>query len=222
MIEYSWDFLSVFEYYVVFIRGFIGTLKLTFFTMLLGMSGGLIIGAARLSKHLLLKFPAAAFVEFFRNIPAMIILIWIFYALPIILGFRLDTFSAAVIAMSLNTAAFSSEVFRAGIQSVEKGQWDAGRALGMNYFTLMRRIILPQAIKIMVPALTNRGIGVVKITSLASTIAYGELLYEGKLLSGIIFRPLEVYTTLAVIYFVVLYTGTYFTYILEKRLSKRD
>lgn len=222
MSDYSWDFVSVFLYHKVFFRGLAGTFELTGLTLVFGMASGLVIGALRLSEHLFLRFPASVFVEIFRNIPALIVLIWVFYALPILLGFRLDAFAAAVIAMSLNTAAFSSEIFRAGIQSVDPGQWDAGRAIGMNYFTVMRRVILPQALKRMIPAFTNRGIEVTKMTALASTIAYGELLYEGKMLSGFIYRPLEVYTTVAVIYFVFLYAGTLLTYMLEKRLRRSE
>ncbi len=222
MSDYSWDFLSVFLYYKVFLRGLVGTFKLTGLTLVFGLTLGLVIGASRLSKHLFIRLPAVAFVETFRNIPALIVLIWVFYALPILLGFQLNAFDAALIAMSLNTAAFSSEIFRAGIQSVSPGQWDAGRAIGMGYFLVMRRIVLPQALKRMIPAFTNRGIEVAKLTSLASTIAYGELLYEGKMLSGFIYRPMEVYTTVAVIYFVFLYAGTLLSYMLEKRLRKSE
>ncbi len=219
---YSWNFQIVFSYYQVFVRGFIGTLKLTGVVFGFGLFGGLLIGMARWTRRRVLRWPAIVFIEVFRNVPALVLLIWFFYAFPILIGMQLNAFTAAALAMSLNVAAFSAETFRAGLQSVRQGQWDAGRALGMSFFLLLRRIILPQAFTVIIPALTNRAIDVVKITALASTIAYGELLYEGKLLSGYLYRPLEIYTMVAVIYFVVLYAGTLLTYRLEKVLRVGD
>lgn len=205
---YSWDFFVVFDNFSVLLRGLVGTIKLASVSLVLGMALGLPIGAGRWSQKKIFNWPASAYIEVFRNTPALVQLMWFYYALPILIGMQLNAFSAGTIALTLNTAAFCAEIFRAGIQSIDRGQWEAGRAIGMNFYLLMRRVILPQAVKRMVPAFTNRAIELTKMTSLASTIAYMELLYEAKLLSTALYRPIEIYLTAASIYFVVLYSGT--------------
>ena len=107
--------------------------------------------------------------------------------------------------LTLNTAAFSAEIFRAGIQSIERGQWEAGKALGMPYLDQLRRIVLPQAIRRMVPAFMNRAVELMKMTSLASVIAYGELMHKAKQISTLEFNPIEMYTSVALIFFVLIY-----------------
>lgn len=120
----------------------------------------------------------------------------------------LDAFTAATLGLTLNTIAFSSEIYRAGLQSISKGQWEAGKALGMTYADQMRRVILPQSIRRMLSAFMNRGIELFKMTSLASVIAYGELMYQAKIVSTIDFNPIEMYTTVALVFFAVLFPVT--------------
>ena len=146
---------------------------------------------------------------------------WFFFAFPIVSPFEIDAFSAAALALSLNTAAFSAEIYRGGIQSIAPAQWEAGRALGMTYPQLMRRVILPQAVRRMIPAFTNRGIELVKMTTLASTIAFAELLHEAKTLSAINFNPIEAYTTVALIFFAVVYPVTLLVQRMELKLPRR-
>ncbi|HJQ56590.1 MAG TPA: amino acid ABC transporter permease, partial [Vineibacter sp.] len=126
------------------------------------------------------------------------------------------------LGISLNSAAFSAEIYRAGIQSIEPGQWDGARAIGMGWGQAMRRIILPQAIKRMLPALTNRGIEIFKMSTLASAVAYVELLQQGKLIASLNFNPIEVYTTIAVIFFVCLWPLVQATYALERWLRQGE
>jgi polar amino acid transport system permease protein len=227
---YRWDFASVFANIDLLLRGLVGTCRLALVSFALGLALGLVIGIGRTMRNPLAYWPATAFVELFRNTPVLVQLMWFFYAFPILLhaavpalaDAKMDAFTAATTALSLNTAAFAAEIFRGGIQSIARGQWEASRALGMTYATLMRRIILPQAVKRMIPAFTNRGIELTKMTSLASTIAFAELLYEGKLLSSIIYRPIETYTTVAVLYFVTLHAATMLVDRLELRLRRAD
>ena len=166
--------------------------------------------------------PPPFFIELFRNVPVLVQLVWFFYAFPVLIDAKLSPFTAAVCALSLNTSAFSAELFRGGIQSIHQGQWEAGKALGMNYLTVMRRIILPQAVKRMIPPLTNRAIELTKMTALASTIAVPELLYQGKLINAVTFRPIETYTVVAVIYLIILWAGILVVDRLEKRLRQGD
>lgn len=222
MTGYRWDFVSVFANADILLRGVIGTLQLAVVGFGAGLVLGLALGAARVSTRRLLNWPATAFVELFRNTPALVQIMWFFYAFPILIGVQIGAFAAASLALSLNTAAFCAEIFRGGIQSITRGQWEAGRALGMTYPMLMRRVILPQAVKRMIPAFTNRGLELAKMTSLASTIAVAELLYEGRLLSSITYRPIETYTTVAVLYFVLLQAGALAVDRLEARLRKAD
>ncbi len=117
----------------------------------------------------------------------------------------------------MNTVAFSAEIFRGGIQSIAPGQWEAGKAIGMTYVQQMRRVILPQAIKRMLPAFTNRGVELTKMTSLASMIAYGELIHQAKTISTMNFNPIETYTIVAIVYFILIYPIT----LLVRRFEKK-
>ncbi len=222
MSGYAWDFAAVLADADLLLRGLAGTLRLAAVGFTAGLASGLLVGAARTSRNRLLNWPATAFVELFRNTPVLVQLMWFFYAFPILIGVQMSAFAAAALALSLNTAAFCAEIFRGGIQSIARGQWEAGRALGMTYPMLMRRVILPQAVKRMIPAFTNRAIELAKMTSLASTIAVAELLYEAKLLSSVNYRPIETYTTVALVYFVLLHGGTLLANRLEAHLRRAD
>lgn len=169
---------------------------------------GLFVGAARFSGKAWLYYPATVFVEVFRNTPVLVQIMWFFFAFPIISPFRIDAFTAASLGLTLNTIAFSSEIYRGGLQSISKGQWEAGKALGMSYTDQMRRVILPQVVRRMLPAFMNRAVELFKMTSLASVIAYGELMYQAKVVSTIDFNPIEMYTTVALIFFAVLFPFT--------------
>ena len=137
------------------------------------------------------------FVEFFRNTPVLVQILWFYFALPILLPFSISPLAAASLGISLNSAAFSAEIYRGGIQSIDRGQWDGARAIGMSWVQAMRRIILPQALKRMTPALTNRAIEIFKMSTLASAVAYVELLQQGKLIASLNFNPIEAYTAVA-------------------------
>ena len=177
---------------------------------------GLFVGAARFSGRGWLYYPASAFVEVFRNTPVLVQIIWFFFAFPLLVPFQIDAFTAAALGLTLNTVAFSSEIYRAGLQSIDKGQWEAGKALGMTYWRQLRRIILPQAVRRMlpafmnrmIPAFMNRAVELFKMTSLASVIAYGELMHQAKTVSTIAFNPIEMYTAVALIFFAFLFPMT--------------
>src|SRR5438105_4758433 len=188
----------------------------------MGFVLGLVISLGRVSGRAWLNAPAIAYVEVFRNTPVLVQLIWFYYAFPIILGQQLTPFTAAVLGLTLNTSAYCAEIFRGGIVSIARGQWEGARALGMTRRRTMRRVILPQVMKRMLPAFTNRGIELAKVTSLASLLAVNEIMYQGRLLSSTYYRPLEILTVVALVYFVLIYPGSYLSARLERRLAARD
>lgn len=216
-----WDFASVLDNTDALLVGAAGTLRIFAICLVLGLSLGLLVGLGRYSRNRWLHIPATIFVEFFRNTPVLVQILWFYFALPILLPFQISPLVAASLGISLNSAAFSAEIYRGGIQSIETGQWDGARALGMRWGQAMRRIILPQALKRMLPALTNRAIEIFKMSTLASAVAYVELLQQGKLIASLNFNPIEAYTAVAVIFFVFLWPLVQFSYFLERRL-KRD
>ena len=131
----------------------------------------------RLSRHRLASWPAGFVIEVFRTTPPLVQLFWFFFALPLIVGIEMTPFLAACVTFSIQSAAFFAEVFRAGIQSIERGQWDGARAIGMTHGQALQRIILPQAVKRMIPAFMERAIELMKTTTLVATIAYADLLF---------------------------------------------
>lgn len=220
--NHTWDFAAILANWQVLWVGLQGTLTVFITTVTLGLGGGLLVGVCRYARAPLLRLPSLAFVEVFRNTPVLVQIIWFYYAFPILTGIEVNPFLAATLGISLNTMAFSAEIYRAGIQSIEPGQWEAGKALGMAYQQTLRRIILPVAIKRILPALTNRGIEVFKMSTLASVVAYIETLNQAKLIADLNFNPIESYTTVALIFFVVLYPVVQGTYILERMLRKSE
>jgi polar amino acid transport system permease protein len=188
----------------------------------LGFGFGLVVGLGRHARARWIHLPATAFVEFFRNTPVLVQILWFYYALPILLPFQISPLPAAALGISLNSAAFSAEIYRGGIESIDRGQAEAARALGMTAVQAMRRVVLPQALRRMLPALTNRGIEIFKMTTLASAVAYVELLQQGKLLASLNFNPIETYTVIAVVFFLCLFPLVQATYALERRLGRSD
>lgn len=219
--EYEWDFAVVAENLPVLLRGLGVMLQLWLVALLAGVAVGFLVALGRLARAWPARFGARAYVEVFRNTPGLIQLVWFYYALPILLGVQLSPFAAAALGLSLNTSAYVAEIFRTGIQAVPRGQWEGAKALGMSRAQSMRRIVMPQVLRLMLPALTNRAIELGKTTSLASVLAVQELMYQGRLLSSTYYRPMEILTTVALIYFVVIWPGSFLSARLERRLQRR-
>jgi polar amino acid transport system permease protein len=217
-----WDFRSVFSNADALLAGAAGTLRIFAICLVLGLSLGLVAGLARYSRRRLLYVPASVFMEFFRNTPVLVQILWFYFAFPMLVPFEIGPLMAAALGISLNSAAFSAEIFRGGIQSIEPGQWEGARAIGMTWGQAMRRVILPQAVRRMLPALTNRGIEIFKMSTLASAVAYVELLQQGKLIASINYNPIEAYTVVALLFFILLYPMVRATYALERRLRRSD
>jgi polar amino acid transport system permease protein len=218
--SYRWDFSGVWSHFDLLLAGLVGTVEIAVLSIVLGVIVGVGIALMRLSKRRWMRWPASAFVEFYRNTPPIVHFFWFFYALPIVIGLDLDPFAAAVLALSTQSGAFYAEVFRGGIVSIERGQWEAARALGMSHGELMRRIILPQALRRMVAPFIDRSFELTKTTALAASLAYAELLYQAMQVNSITFRPMEVYSTIALLYFGLLFTASTLMRLVEHRLSR--
>jgi polar amino acid transport system permease protein len=217
---HEWDFGFLLDQRHFILQGLMGTLRLAVTTVVAGMMLGLVFAAARLSRFGLLRLLGTAYVEFFRNIPVLVQIFWCFFALPILTGMQPNAYVAASTAISLYAGAYLAEIFRSGIQSIEKGQWEAGRAIGFGYLALMRWVVLPQAVRNVFPPLTNQVMEIVKTTTVASTIAYGETLYAAKVLSDQEFRPIETYTAVGVFFILLLLLVSAASTLLERRLRR--
>ena len=219
--DYQWSFGFLLRYAPLFVSGVLITLAYTAGTILLGLGIGLLVGLARLSRSRLVNVPLVGLIEAFRCTPLLVQIIWFYYALPVVLGVQIPATVAATAVLSLYTGAFYAEIFRGGILSIEAGQWDAARALGLRRRHVMRLVVLPQAVRRMVPPFMNQSIIQLKNTSLVSTIAVPDLLYQGTLITADTYRPLEVYTVVALIYFALLFPATRFVQAYEQRLAPR-
>ncbi len=218
--HYQWDFSFLLRYVVLFERGVVVTLAYTVGSIFFGLIIGLTVGMGRLSKSWLVNVPLVALIEAFRCTPLLVQIIWFYYALPVIVNIQIPATVAAMAVLSLYTGAFYAEIFRGGIVSIEAGQWDAARALGLRRWHMMRFVILPQAIRRMVPPFVNQSITQLKNTSLVSTIAVPDLLYQGTLITADTYRPLEVYTVVALVYFAMLFPSTMLAQAYERRQQR--
>lgn len=216
------DFSFLPKYYMFFIDGAKFTIMLAFFTVLIGSILGLFLAILRISKIKIFNFIAAAYVEFIRGTPLMVQIFIIYYALPDIIGVNLPEIPSAIIALAVNSAAYVSEIIRAGIQAVDKGQMEAARSLGMPYGMAMRYVIVPQAIKNILPALGNEFVTVIKESSVVSVIGIKELMYNTDTVRGNTFRAFEPLIIGAFVYFVMTFSLSKLMGWIERRMKTSD
>lgn len=202
--NYDWDFGMLWKYRQLLLAGLAYTLVFTVICVALGLLVGVAVGLGRMSNDPLITAPLRAYVEVFRCTPVLVQLVWFYYALPVLAGIEMSAVAAATLSLALYGGAFYSEIVRGGIISIDAGQVEAAKALGMTRFQLMKRVVLPQAFRRMVPPLMSQSIMQLKNTSLLSVLAVPDLLYQGQVIAHDTYRPLEVYTFIAVAYFVVL------------------
>lgn len=190
------------------LRGALVTLELTAFSVLLGLIGGVLLGLARLSPLIMVRWASRVYVDFFRGTPLLVQIFMIYFGLPALaqnLGMQL-TFNrlvAAVLALSLNSAAYLAEIVRGGIQSIEIGQREASECLGLSPIQTLRYVIFPQAFRRMIPPLGNEFITLLKDTSLVAVIGFEELFRRGQLIVASNYRAFEIYITVALVYLVL-------------------
>jgi His/Glu/Gln/Arg/opine family amino acid ABC transporter permease subunit len=215
--KFDWDVVFNRDMITIIVLGLKYTLLISALSLLLGNVVGLLAALMRISRKVPFTQIAYIYIDFFRTTPALVQLIWIFYVLPILLGINLDPISAGVIALSLNAGAFLAEVFRAGIESISKGQRDAASVLGLSRIQSFVYVLLPQALRRVLPATGNVLIGLIKDSALLTTIAVPELTYQIQTDVARTFRPLELYTALACMYFALTYPLSLAASALERR-----
>jgi len=217
---YEWDFAIVFRDFDLLILGLVNTLKVTGLALLFGIPLGLFLALLRLFGSWPIKVPVGFLIEFLRSTPPIAQLFWFFFAMPILIGVEIDPFGASVLTFSLQSSAFFAEVFRGGIISIDRGQWEAAKAIGMDRNSSIKRIILPQAVKRMIPAFLERAIELMKTTTLVSTISYADLLYQANSIAQSTYRSLEVFSIAAGLYFVVIFACSIGVRNIERYLAR--
>lgn len=218
---YEWHFEVLAPYWPVFVNGAVKTLELTFAAAGLGIVLGLPAAIGRESRIGPVRYLMTAYIEFIRGTPALVQIVWIYYCLPILTGLQLSSTSTIIIALGIHEGAYVAEIFRAGIGAVDRGQFSAAYSLGMSRMRALRRIVLPQAIQKMIPPFVNEFANLLKVTTLGSVIAVNELQHSATGLISTIYRPLEVYTALACVFFIITYPLIFLATRLERRLSAR-
>ncbi len=198
------------------------TIEISALSVFLGLIIGCFVGIARLGSLRLLRLLANFYVDFIRGTPLLVQIFLVYFALPGIIGQRVDPFFAAISACSINSGAYIAEIFRAGIQSIDKGQMEAGRSLGMTWTQTMRYIIVPQAFKRIIPPLGNEFIAMLKDSSLVSVIGFEELTRRGQLIIARTYASFEIWLAVAVIYLVMTFAVARLVAALERRYNKNE
>ena len=198
------------------------TVKITAISVLLGILIGLFIGIARISTNRVIHLIAAVYVDFLRGTPLLVQIFLVYFALPVVTGQRIDPFLAAIAACSINSSAYVAEIFRAGIQSIDAGQMEAGRSLGMTWTQTMRYIIVPQAARRVIPPLGNEFIALLKDSSLVSVIGFEELTRRGQLIIARTYASLEIWICVAIIYLIMTVSISRLVSWLERRYQIDD
>jgi His/Glu/Gln/Arg/opine family amino acid ABC transporter permease subunit len=199
------DWSVVWTYREALIEGALVTILLTALTMAIAVPGGLVLTVLRQSRLRPVRIFGTAFVEFFRNLPLILVVYWAFYVVPILVDLQLSAFATGLVALSLNVSAYNAETFRAGVNSIRRGQSDAGLALGMSRWQTMRKIVLPQALRRILPVLASTWVSLFKDTSLVSVIAVGDLAHNALQIRSQTFRVLEMLTAMAALYWLMGY-----------------
>ena len=193
------------------------TIEITAFSVAIGFFIGLFVGIARTSQFKILRIMAAVYADCIRGTPLLVQIFLIYFALPMAIGQRVEPFIAAVAACGINSGAYVSEIFRAGIQAIDVGQMEAGRSLGLTWWQTMRFIILPQAFKNILPPLGNEFIAMLKDSSLVSVIGFEELTRRGQLIIAQTYGSFEIWMTVAVLYLIMTMAISRIVAFLEKR-----
>jgi len=194
------------------------TVLLSLTAILISVVVGLLVALPGLAANRYLRGFNRTYVELVRAVPILVLILWVYYGLPQISGITISVFWAGVIALAVSDSAFEAEIFRAGIQSIDKGQYEAAHTVSLNYVDTMRFIILPQAIRRILPALGNQLVYMLKMSSLVSVIGMQELTRKANELVVTEYRPLEIYTVLLLEYLALILVVSYFVRRLEKRM----
>ncbi|MFC0581145.1 amino acid ABC transporter permease [Micrococcoides hystricis] len=214
------DWVGVVEFLPALMQGLGYTLLVSVVGLLIGFVLGAIFGLGRISRIKIVRILAGIYIEVFRGTPLLVQAIWLYFALPLVIGAKIPSLTAGIIVIGLNAGAYIAEIVRGSVQSVDKGQMEAGRSLGLNHRDTMRHVIWPQAFRRMIPPLGNQFIISIKDTSLLSVILVPELIFQGRLIASNHFNAVEIYTTVALFYLVITVTLSKILGLVEKRLNR--
>ena len=204
------------------LSGLTTTIYISVISIIISAILGFIVAIPSLAKSKFLTYINIGYVEIVRAIPLLVLILWIYYGLPIMTGLSFSPFVSGIIALAISESAFQAEIFRAGINSIKKAQWEAGSSLGLSFFKRLRLVILPQAIKNILPALSNQFVYVLKMSSLVSIIGIGDLTRKANELVVSTYRPLEIYTFLILEYLILILIVSYFVRKLERKLERDE
>jgi len=196
------------------------TIYISVISIIISMFLGFVVAIPSLAKNKFLTYINIGYVEIVRAVPLLVLILWVYYGLPIMTGISFSPFVSGIVALAISESAFQAEIFRAGINSIKKSQWEAGSSLGLSFYKRLRLIILPQAIKNILPALGNQFVYVLKMSSLVSIIGIADLTRKANELVVSTYRPLEIYTFLILEYLILILIVSYFVRRLEKKLKK--
>jgi His/Glu/Gln/Arg/opine family amino acid ABC transporter permease subunit len=216
------DWSIVWQSRGLLLEGALVTILLTALTMLIAVPGGIVLALMRGSRFKPIAWFATGFVELFRNLPLLLLVYWAFYVMPVLTGLGLPPFATGLAALCLNVSAYNSETFRSGINSIRKGQSEAGLALGMSRAEVFRQIVLPQAWRRVLPILASTWVSLFKDTSLVSVIAVGELAHTAMQIRSQSFRVLEMLTAMAAIYWLMGYPQAKIVDWIHRRYEVRE
>ncbi|TZE82592.1 amino acid ABC transporter permease [Calorimonas adulescens] len=216
------DFSRISSYSPLFVKGAVTTIELTLVSVIFGIILGLVVALLKMSSFKPLSFIGSAYVELIRGTPLLVQLYIVYYGLPQLIGQDIPSFPAAVAALSINSGAYVAEIIRAGIQAVDYGQMEAARSLGMSYGLAMRFVIIPQAIKNILPALGNEFVALLKESAAVSVISMSDLMRQADIIRAATYTAFEPLIVVALIYFVMTYIFSTFQRILERRLKASD
>jgi polar amino acid transport system permease protein len=208
------------EFLPILLQGCITTVQLTFVALVLSTVIGFLLALMRLSPYALVRAPATTFITIIRGIPIIVQLFYIYFVFPEI-GITVNAFQAGAIGLGIAYSAYQAENFRAGIEAIDQGQIEAAHSLGMRYFLVLRRVIMPQAIRITLPPYGNTMIMMLKDSSIASTITVAELTRQGQLIASSTFKNMTVFTLVALLYLAMSLPLTYLAYRLEKKFGRK-
>ena len=215
----SFDWSLIWDNIPILLQGAVITIQITVMAVGCGFFIGMIAALANLSRFKIVRLLVKCYFELFRGTPLLVQIFMIYFALPMVIGQSINPYVAAVTACSINSGAYVSEIFRAGIQSIDKGQMEAGRSLGLTWAQTMRYIVMPQAFKAIIPPLGNEFIAMMKDTSLVSVIGFEELTRRGQLIIARTYGSFEIWTAVAIIYLIMTLSISQLVAFLERRYN---
>ena len=204
------------------ISGITTTIYISTISIVIAMFIGLFIAIPAITKNKYLTYINVFYVEVVRSVPLLVLILWVYYGLPILTGFSFSPFVSGIIALSISESAFMAEIFRGGINAIKKTQWEAATSLGLNFSKKLKLVILPQAFKVILPALGNQFVYVLKMSSLVSIIGISDLTRKANELVVSTYRPLEIYSFLILEYLILILIVSYFVRRLERKLQRNN